>query len=269
MAELKMPSRDISLLLPVLCRGTVEFLKRCNARGLAPVITETYRTSEYQDRLFAKGRTAPGDIVTGLRGGQSPHNFRYAFDICRGDRGKDVYNDTDNFFLKCGIVWEEMGGEWGGRWTRPVDKPHFQFTGIYTDAQVKGNNGLLLNAMMPWEKQEQEKQKEQWRLTTNQVEGLLKLGIVNSPEYWINKDNIPWLNMLIDNVLNSNRFSKSINNNISILSDALKVLQGAEVMNNSDYWLDRVKENKEPYLERLLINMANRRAVIEIGKENV
>ena len=269
MPNIPMPSRDITLLLPVLCRGAVEFLKRCSDNGLGVTITETYRTAEYQNKLYAQGRTTAGNIVTNLKGGQSPHNFRYAFDICRNESGKGIYDDSDKFFLRCGLVWEEMGGEWGGRWTKPVDKPHFQFTGIYTDAQVKNNIGLLSNAVMPWEVQMQEKQKEQWRLSAKQVEGLTRLGIVNSPEYWADKDSIPWLNMLIDNVLNSNRFSKSINNNISVLPDALKVLHDAGVMNNPDYWLDRVKENKEPYLELLLINMANKRVVIEIGKENV
>ena len=45
------------------------------------VIVQDYRTYAQQDALYAKGRTAPGSIVTKARGGQSNHNFALAVDV--------------------------------------------------------------------------------------------------------------------------------------------------------------------------------------------
>ena len=161
MSNIPMPSRDTTQLEPVLQRGVAEFLKRTKAAGLNVLITEVYRTSAYQDQLYSQGRTKPGKIVTNLRGGQSIHEYRCAFDICRNVKGKE-YDDSDNFFLKCGIVWEEMGGEWGGRWKSFPDKPHFQFTAGFTDSQIRAGAKIPDDAKMPWEiKAEKEEQEEE------------------------------------------------------------------------------------------------------------
>ena len=40
-----------------------------------------YRSPAEQDRLYAQGRTAPGQVVTNARGGQSPHQHRAAIDL--------------------------------------------------------------------------------------------------------------------------------------------------------------------------------------------
>ena len=55
----------------------------------------------------------------------SHHNWGTAFDFCRND-GKGAYNDSDGFFSKVGAIGRKIGLEWGGDWTSPVDKPHFQ-----------------------------------------------------------------------------------------------------------------------------------------------
>ena len=146
-----MPSRDIENLHPAVRRGAVEFLKRCAAQGLNAFITQTFRTVEYQQSLFAQGRTKPGNIVTNVDGSRpSAHMMRYAFDIARGDAGR-LYDNSDGFFRKCGRIWNEMGGEWGGDWKSFVDMPHFQFGDNMTDAENRGRGGLPDGATMPWE----------------------------------------------------------------------------------------------------------------------
>lgn len=153
--NLKMPCSDLSELLPVLKRGAQEFLKRAQSAGLQVKITQTYRSIDYQNSLYAKGRTKSGvvtnftDVVTNCIGGQSPHNFRYAFDICKNVKGHEW--DDDVFFRACGKIWENMGGEWGGSWKSFIDKPHFQFGAGLTDYQLINGSLIPTNAKMPWE----------------------------------------------------------------------------------------------------------------------
>ena len=49
--------------------------------GLRPVVTETRRSFDRQNELFAQGRTAPGRIVTNARAGDSPHQYGLAADV--------------------------------------------------------------------------------------------------------------------------------------------------------------------------------------------
>jgi len=143
-----MPSRDLNQLHPALRKGVNELIKRGREQGLQILVTQTYRSIAYQNQLFAQGRTSPGNIVTNARGGQSPHNFRYAFDICQNIRGREW---EIPFFEKCAVIWRAMGGEWGGDWKTFVDRPHFQYTHGRTDSQVRAAGGLPDNAKMPWE----------------------------------------------------------------------------------------------------------------------
>ena len=49
--------------------------------GVDTLIVYGFRSFDEQNRLFAQGRTIPGDIVTNARAGQSPHNYHCAVDI--------------------------------------------------------------------------------------------------------------------------------------------------------------------------------------------
>ena len=119
--------RDISLCHPELQEKAKKLVSACRGQGLLIGIGECYRTVAEQDALYAKGRTAPGEIVTNAKGSSysSHHQWGTAFDIYRND-GKGAYNDSDGFFYKVGTIGVKIGLEWGGNWTSPVDKPHFQ-----------------------------------------------------------------------------------------------------------------------------------------------
>ena len=92
-----------------------------------PFLTCTHRSNEEQDRLYAKGRTAPGPKVTNAKAGQSKHNFTpsTAFDIAfkTKDGGLDWSPYLFEDFAK---IVEPMGVMWGGRWGSFVDRPHFE-----------------------------------------------------------------------------------------------------------------------------------------------
>lgn len=120
-------SRDIKLLHPEVQAIIPKFLEECEKRGLKVKTTDTIRTKQEQDDLYAQGRTKPGNIVTWVKYPYSNHNWGMAFDICRND-GKGAYNDSDGWFAKVGKVGKEFGLVWGGDWKGTPDKPHFELT---------------------------------------------------------------------------------------------------------------------------------------------
>lgn len=119
--------RNINKCHPRLIDLSKKLVSACRGQGLIIGIGESFRTKEEQDALYAKGRTAPGNIVTNAKGSSysSHHQWGTAFDIYRND-GKGVYTDSDGFFAKVGKIGKSIGLEWGGDWKSPVDKPHFQ-----------------------------------------------------------------------------------------------------------------------------------------------
>ena len=119
--------RDISVCHPRLQVLAIRLVDACERQGLKVKVTDCFRTREEQDALYAQGRTEPGNIVTNARGSSysSHHMWGTAFDICRND-GRGAYEDGDGFFSRVGAIGKGLGLEWGGDWTSPVDKPHFQ-----------------------------------------------------------------------------------------------------------------------------------------------
>ena len=119
--------RNINKCHPRLIDLSKKLVSACRGQGLIIGIGESFRTKEEQDALYAKGRTAPGNIVTNAKGSSysSHHQWGTAFDVYRND-GKGVYNDYDGFFAKVGKIGKSIGLEWGGDWKSPIDKPHFQ-----------------------------------------------------------------------------------------------------------------------------------------------
>lgn len=142
-------SRSLDELHPAVKRGAAELIRRMAAKGYQVLVTSTYRDAEAQNALYAQGRTAPGKIVTNAKAGQSIHNHRLAFDICKNVKGQE-YSD-EAFFREAGAVWTLMGGEWGGTWASFPDRPHMQFTGGLTLSQLQQGKTLDTGARMPWE----------------------------------------------------------------------------------------------------------------------
>ena len=116
---------DINELLPQVRLRAHAFLDHARIAGYAMIITETYRSPERQAELYAQGRTAPGQIVTHAKPGQSKHETRRAFDVCFP--GDQPYSDKHPWHL-LGVWAKAAGLEWGGNWTKP-DRPHLQYTG--------------------------------------------------------------------------------------------------------------------------------------------
>lgn len=123
--------RGIDKLHPELQVCVNRFLTECKKQGLNVLVTETLRTKEEQEALYAQGRTKPGNIVTNARGYQSPHAWGVAFDFCRNEKGRE-YDNTDGFFERVGEIAKTIFDNteydlfWGGDFKSFVDKPHIE-----------------------------------------------------------------------------------------------------------------------------------------------
>lgn len=119
MANVTTQCRDLNELKPVAKKACTLFLNECNNRGIGIFITETYRSQERQNHLYAQGRTRPGNIVTWTK--SSNHTGRLAWDIaCYGNELYDTWT-----LERAGQVAKELGITWGGLWRTP-DRPHFE-----------------------------------------------------------------------------------------------------------------------------------------------
>ena len=135
-------SRELSELLPVVGSKAIAFIYGCEAVGIDVLITCTYRDDESQNALYAQGRTAPGQIVTNAKAGESWHNHRCAFDFVPIVNGKAQWNDSA-LFKRCGEIAESVGLEWSGRWKGKFrEMAHCQYTGGLTLADLQ--NGKVI-----------------------------------------------------------------------------------------------------------------------------
>lgn len=109
---------------------------------MAVRVVQGLRTFEYQNELYAQGRTKPGLVVTNAIGGMSYHNYGLAIDFAilldKDKNGKydtlswDIESDLDKDRIKDWMevvaIFKTAGFEWGGDWIHTKDRPHFQKT---------------------------------------------------------------------------------------------------------------------------------------------
>lgn len=160
-------SRDISLLRPDVEANCRKWLERCKAAGLNVLITNTVRDKEYQEYLYAQGRTRPGSIVTN---GRTPtfhaDTAGLAFDFCKNVAGHE-YDDTE-FFKKAAMIAKEIGFSWGGDWKSFPDMPHIQWDnqGAWTSSMIL--TGKLPPKMPLWGAESEDKEENEVRYNTVQ-----------------------------------------------------------------------------------------------------
>lgn len=97
--------------------------------GIDARVIAGFRTYAEQDALYARGRTAPGNIVTNARGGESFHNFGVAYDIAIFDEsGRYITSGSHPSYVRAAELGQALGLEPGARFTRFPDPSHFQRT---------------------------------------------------------------------------------------------------------------------------------------------
>ena len=134
-------SRNINDLHPKVAWLCLNLIDKCKQENIDIIITSTYRDFEAQKALYAQGRTAPGKKVTRAKAGQSFHNYRVAFDFVPIVYGKAQWNDKA-LFNRIGIMGENLGLTWAGRWVEFPESVHFQLTNGLTLADFQSGKTL-------------------------------------------------------------------------------------------------------------------------------
>jgi peptidoglycan LD-endopeptidase CwlK len=126
-------SRSLDDLYPPMKEVAEEFLEQCAEIGIEVLIYCTYRSNAEQNKLYAKGRTEKGKIVTNAKGGKSKHNLvdatgkpsSKAFD-CVPRKGAALLWSDLAAYEKMGEIGRGLGLTWGGDW-KMKDRPHFEW----------------------------------------------------------------------------------------------------------------------------------------------
>lgn len=153
--------RDIKALHPDLQKKYAQLIKLCSKKGITIGVAECLRTKAEQDALYAKGRTAPGKIVTNAKGSNysSMHQWGVAFDFYLkmdidgdGQISDDAYNNAKKTFNQVGALAKSIGLEWGGDWKSIKDLPHIQLKNWgSTTSKLKAEYGTPEKFMKTWQ----------------------------------------------------------------------------------------------------------------------
>jgi peptidoglycan L-alanyl-D-glutamate endopeptidase CwlK len=116
-------------------------------QGLLYIAISGLRSWEEQEALYAKGRTAPGRIVTNARPGSSMHNFGLAadFGVFQSNGKTNTYLDggtpaqqrvADKMHREAAVIGKRHGLRWGGDFRSIYDAPHFELDVPHTVAEL-------------------------------------------------------------------------------------------------------------------------------------
>ena len=216
--------RDIEKLHPKLQDFIYDLIKECEKQGLKIGISECLRTAIEQDKLYAKGRTEKGSIVTNAKGSSysSMHQWGIAFDFYRND-GQGAYENGDYFFNKVGQIGKELGLEWGGDWKTIKDLPHFQLSDWgSTPAKLKAEFKTPENFFKTWEDNgmtEQERQK--FNALVEQVE---KLTLDKEKVYHYTKELPDWAKPIIQKLMDKGIYLGASDSDLNLPETLMRVL---------------------------------------------
>ena len=121
---------DIRALHPFFRDRVSELLRICKEKGIELAIVETYRTHAKQFEYKTMGRK-----YTSSGAGRSKHQYGLAIDVVPIVDSAAVW-DNPVLWRKVGVVGEKLGLRWGGRWRKPYDPGHFEWTGGLSTTQL-------------------------------------------------------------------------------------------------------------------------------------
>lgn len=123
---------SLEQLHPTLKDAIPRILAAMSALGHPMIVTGTVRTVDEQKALFAKGRTAPGSIVTNCDGivkksnhQLAPDGFGHAVDCTFVKDGKPSW-DNAHPWKAYGECAKALGLKWGGDFHSITDRPHIE-----------------------------------------------------------------------------------------------------------------------------------------------
>lgn len=122
--------RDIKFCHPILqdvWKEACERYKQIYPNAPQPFLTCTFRSNEEQSKLYARGRTKPGKIVTNIqRNGKHNRMPAEAFDVAFKKDGRLDWSGV--LFRNFAAIVKQIDSrvEWGGDWKSFKDLPHFE-----------------------------------------------------------------------------------------------------------------------------------------------
>ena len=114
---------DLKALHPFFRDQIIELINACRLKGIELAIVETYRTPSKQHEYKTMGRK-----YTSSGAGKSKHQYGLAIDVVPIVDSVAVW-DNAALWRKIGVTGEKLGLRWGGRWRKPYDPGHFEWTG--------------------------------------------------------------------------------------------------------------------------------------------
>ena len=140
MSDLLLCRIDPDLLYPpFLARLRAMLAELQTVKGLEFWAISGYRTPAEQMRLWTQGRTRTGKIVTNARALESAHNYGIAVDFVKDgfiDRAGLQPDWRAESYEPLDVACDLHDLEWGGRWTKFPDRPHVQWPGYVTAADM-------------------------------------------------------------------------------------------------------------------------------------
>jgi hypothetical protein len=114
---------DVNALHPYFRDKVQQLITICRSKGIELAFVETYRTHAKQNEYKGMGKK-----YTRSGGGKSKHQYGLAVDVVPVIGDSAVWHNPV-LWKKVGTVGERLGLRWGGRWRRPYDPGHFEWTG--------------------------------------------------------------------------------------------------------------------------------------------
>lgn len=121
---------DLNALHPYFRDRIQLLIKRCEEKGITLAVVETYRTHTKQSEYKTMGKK-----YTMSGAGKSKHQYGLAADVVPIVDSVAVW-DNPVLWKKIGVIGEQLGLRWGGRWRKPYDPVHFEWTGGLTTTQL-------------------------------------------------------------------------------------------------------------------------------------
>jgi hypothetical protein len=113
---------DVSALHPYFRDKVQQLISICRSKGIELAFVETYRTHAKQAEYKGMGKK-----YTRSGAGKSKHQYGLAVDVVPVIGDSAVWHNPV-LWKKVGAVGERLGLRWGGRWRRPYDPGHFEWT---------------------------------------------------------------------------------------------------------------------------------------------
>jgi peptidoglycan L-alanyl-D-glutamate endopeptidase CwlK len=121
---------DLRALHPFFRDRIVQLIELCKNKGIDLAVVETFRTHAKQHEYKSMGKK-----YTNSSAGRSRHQYGLAVDVVPMVDSTAVW-DNVVLWRKVGVIGEKIGLRWGGRWRKPFDPGHFEWTGGLTSSHL-------------------------------------------------------------------------------------------------------------------------------------